>query len=116
MLNSVLGTGYAWCELCVDQGRPGAGRGEASGHLPQDCLHQHALGDCLQLQVESISSDSSPFCPQREYGTGTLAFFPPSYEQFFGSGFFPDPDQNFFSESGSAKNPDPIRKNPDLNP
>ena len=30
-------------------------------------------------------------------------------------GFFPDPDQNFFSESGSgsAKNPDPIRKNPD---
>ena len=31
-------------------------------------------------------------------------------------GFFPDPDQTFFSESrfgsGSAKNPDPIRKNP----
>ena len=35
--------------------------------------------------------------------------------QFFGSGFFPDPDQTFFPESGSgsAKNPDPIRKNPD---
>ena len=29
--------------------------------------------------------------------------------------FFPDLDQNFFSESGSgsAKNPDPIIKNPD---
>ena len=32
--------------------------------------------------------------------------------------FFPDPDQTFFSESrsGSAKNPDPIRKNPDPDP
>ena len=28
-------------------------------------------------------------------------------------GFFPDPDQTFFPESGSAKVPDPIRKNPD---
>ena len=27
--------------------------------------------------------------------------------------FFPDADQTFFSESGSAKNPDPIRKNQD---
>ena len=38
------------------------------------------------------------------------------YSQCFGSWFFfPDPDQTFFSESGhgSAKNPDPIRKNPD---
>ena len=35
-------------------------------------------------------------------------------------GFFPDPDQTIFSESGSgsgsAKNPDPIRKNPDPEP
>ena len=37
--------------------------------------------------------------------------------------FFPDPDQPFFLSprplefgSGSAKNPDPIRKNPDLDP
>ena len=28
-------------------------------------------------------------------------------------GFFPDPDQTFFAEFGSAKNPDPIRKSPD---
>ena len=35
--------------------------------------------------------------------------------QRFGSGFFPDQDQTFFPESGSgsAKNPDPIRNNPD---
>ena len=38
-----------------------------------------------------------------------------SFLQCLGSGFFPGPDQTFFPESGSgsAKNPDPIRKNPD---
>ena len=85
-------------------------------------LVQIYLKFIINLQLLSISDLCALFLffPQifpdpgetNECGSTALVF---TYQQCSGSSFFPDPDQNFFSESGSglAKNPDPIRKNPD---
>ena len=66
------------------------------------------------MQVRKLKENTGFIINQKEEPTNC------NFQQFFGFGFFadPDPDQTFFpeSESGSAENPDPIWKNPDPDP